>query len=160
MAEFLRVVRQARWFRLDWLPSDELQADAFSDLQTRDNKLSVYRLDSDADVQLVIVALAATREQLDNLDYVVFNDSGLGSLSIDLFQETGETPSDRANNLHWELRHLTNTRLLGLAQLLSESHHDRISKKQVQLWLKDALRAGVLDESKMKNTLLAKLKDS
>ncbi len=81
----MRVVRQARWYKypeLDWLPDGGLQADALGDLQTSGNALSVYRVENETDRERVIVALAANRDNLANLDYAIFDDAGLASIGI------------------------------------------------------------------------------
>ena len=75
MATFLRMTRQGRWLKypdLEWLQPDELQSDALLDLQTKDNRLSVYRAEGEEEAKQVVIALAANRESLSNLDYAIF----------------------------------------------------------------------------------------
>ncbi len=45
MPLFLRKIRKAKWYKINgaaWLPAGEFQADALSDLGTKDNTLSVW----------------------------------------------------------------------------------------------------------------------
>ena len=111
----MRTTRQARWLKypdLEWLSQDDIQSDALLDLRTEDNKLSVYKVENEADTERVIIALAATRENLSNLDYAVFEDSTLASTDITISQQNGETPDAEVNKLHYDLTNLTVRKLV------------------------------------------------
>ena len=62
---------------LDWdeWGDGDIQSDALLDLRTQDNALSVFRVDEGAGIGRIVTALAATRENLSHLDYVVFDDA-------------------------------------------------------------------------------------
>ena len=95
MPTFLRVVQKSRWHsKPEWngWQSGDLQGDALLDLQTKGNALSVYHVGGVAGVDRVVTALAATRQFVSNLDYVVFDDAPLASSNIDFVQSNGETP--------------------------------------------------------------------
>ena len=163
MSRFLRVVRQGRWLRfpdIPWLPVGELQADALSDLKTEKNGLSVYRVEGDGDRERIIIALAATRDNPGNLDYVLFDDANMLALGIKAEYEEGTTPDQSANKLHWELRNLTANHLSGLATILAAGEHERVQEKDIKAWLQDALRSSDLQRSAMKPKLLNALEDT
>ena len=163
MSLFLRVVRQGRWLRfpdIPWLPVDELQADALSDLTTEKNGLSVYRVEGDGDRQRIIIALAATRDKPGNLDYVIFDDANMLALGITPEYREGETPDQSANKLHWELRNLTVNHLSGLATILAAGEHERVQKKVIKARLRGALRSSLLERRTMKRSLLDALEDT
>ena len=84
MPRFLRTIRQSRWQAPKWPHpgSDAVKADALADLQTVNNLLSVYMVESIRDIHRITVALAATRDNLQNVDYVVFDDTGLQDIGI------------------------------------------------------------------------------
>ena len=157
MTRFLRITRQARWLKhpdLEWLSQGELQSDALGDLQTRDNALSVYRVDGKKDAERVVVALAANRDNLANLDYAIFEDVDVASIDIEISQNEGETPDAEVNELHYDLANLTARRLVQLAQVISLGEHSRMPKKTVQVRLRRALLAGYLDKVRLKPHLL------
>ena len=154
MRQFLRTVRQARWHKypeIDWLVKGELQGDALADMRTDGGRLSVYRIDNEDDLQRVITALAATRDSIANLDYAIFEDSGLGSLGITIRQTDGNTADIITNGLHYELGNLSVSRLARLAKAVSAGMHDRILEKQIGTWLQEAASAGHLDKTRIKS---------
>lgn len=75
MAFILRKLdRKASFYLPDWLDEDDAQADALSSLRTKDNRLSVWRIDDDrGNLRRVVAALAAGRDFLDKLDYAVID---------------------------------------------------------------------------------------
>lgn len=157
MTYFLRVIRQTRWLKLKWLPDGEIQADALVDLQTTGNALSVYKVESEADKERVVVGLAANRDNLANLDYAIFEDSKFTSLAITVEQREGATPDMEVNKLHYELRNLTVGLLVQLAQMVSLGMHDRIPRKLLKSRLQAAVNAGTVNKERLKPQLLKDL---
>ena len=160
MAKFLRVVRKRRWYRpsnLAWLRPGEIQGDALIDLKTSDNCLSVYRVENEDDVSQVTTALAANRENLCHLDYVIFNDDGLRSTGIRIAQSNGTTPNPEVNHLHYHLCELTIRRIFNLAYTVSNGVLDRIPEGTVKARLRRGIQDQILDEDKMCSSLVAKV---
>lgn len=160
MKQFLRGVRQSKWFKhpgVDWLEDGELQGDALGDIQTKNCLLSVFRVNSEADRQRVATALAATKDHLTNVDYVVFADSNLDSLGITVHRTKGHTPDEGANDLHYELGNLTVRRLVQLAVILSCGEHKRIPEKKIGLWLQEAIKEGKLNQEMIKPRIIQKI---
>ena len=153
MEEFLRTVRQSRWYKypaIDWLAEGELQGDALSDINTQNGKLSVYRINDEDEMQHVIVALAATKENMANLDYILFDDYELSSFGITVIQSDGNTASTVANELHYELGNLSASRLVRLAQVVSVGRQGRIPEQQIRVRLQKAADDGHLDKTRIK----------
>lgn len=151
MSQFLRSVRQGRWYKypdVEWLEAGEIQADALSDIQTKDGRLSVYRVANDYDIQRV-AALAANRDKITNIDYVVFTGANLDSLGITVRPTEGKTPDGAINRLHCELGNLTAKRLVQLAGVVSAETHKRIQKRQIKERLQEAASAGHLDKARV-----------
>lgn len=157
MTQFLRTTRHGRWHKkpgMDWLADDEIQGDALNDIRTHECSLSVYGVDSEASIERVVVALAASRDRVTNLDYVVFEDTNLPSLGITVLSTTGQTPDMLANSLHYDLGHLTADRLAGLAKIISGGKHKRVEKSIVKTMLREAADAGILDRTMIKDSIL------
>ena len=160
MTNFLRVTRHGRWLvypDLPWLPQDGIQGDALLDLQTEDNRLSVYRVENEEDTKQVVIALAANRKNLVNLDYAIFEDSPLVSTGIAIQKQNGETPHDQVNKLHYDLANLTVGSLAVLAQAVASGAHTRVPWKNIKAGLQEAMGSGALDEGKMKPELLRRI---
>ena len=153
----MRMTRQARWLKypgLNWLPQNEIQGDALRDLQSEDNRLSVYRVESKEDTERVVIALAANRDNLANMDYAVFDEAMLMSIDMTIAQQAGETPDEKVNKLHYDLKNLTVGRLAQLAAVVSAGEHERIPRKDIRDRLRRAVRTGTLDRGSLKPQLL------
>ena len=154
------MTRQSRWLKhpeWQWLTQGELQSDALLDLQTRDNRLSLFRVESEQETEQVVVALAATKQNLANLDYAVFDQTQLSDTQISVRQEDGDTPDMQVNKRHYDISELTVSKLAILAQIISDGTHCRVPRKTIELRLKDAVRAGILDRARVNSQLLDKL---
>ncbi len=135
MTRYLQVVRQRRWAvfpDIAWLTPGELQADAMLDLQTRGNRLSAYRVDSQAVVERVVAALAANRDHVANLDYAIFDDDELLEQPIEITQSPGETPDETANVLHNHIGELTVGNVALLAKVIASGDQTRVHRRDIQ----------------------------
>ena len=142
---------------MDWLPENEIQSDALGDLQTRANKLSVFRIETEDDTERVAIALAANRDNLANLDYAIFEDTTLVPAGISILQQEGETPDPEANKLHYDLTNLTVRELGLLAQAVAAGEHSRKLPKDVKAGLQRGIQSGDLDQGRLKPQLLQKI---
>ena len=160
MTRYLRVVRQRRWATfpdIEWIAPGETQGDALLDLQTRDNRLSVFRVDNDNDIQRVVIALAATRDHVANLDYAIFDDDELVAQGIDITQTVGETPDQTANILHHDIQNLTVLQIELLARTIALADHTRIHRRDIQTMLRDALQSGDLQPDAIRPSVLTRI---
>jgi hypothetical protein len=160
MPTFLRVVQKSRWHpkpEWDGWTSSEIQGDALRDLTTGGNALSLYRVDEGTEIDRVVTALAATRETLSHIDYVVFDGAPLASSSIDVVQTDGKTPDKEVNHVHYDLARLTVSKLVQVAQIVSRCKKERITKSQMKDRLKQALENQWLDSDKVNSDLLSRL---
>ena len=53
----------------EWLPDDDIRADALKSLKSENNALSIYLFDGESNIDRVIAAFSATRSKVENLDY-------------------------------------------------------------------------------------------
>lgn len=161
MTQYLRLVRQRRWATfpdIEWIAPEETQADALLDLQTRNNRLSVFRVDSDNDIQRVVVALAASRDHVANIDYAIFDDDELIVQGIDITQTVGETPDKTANMLHHDIHNLTVRQIELLARTIALADHTRIHRRDIQTMLRDALQSGDLEPDVVRPGVLTRIR--
>jgi hypothetical protein len=73
------MIRQTRWDvpeDAEWLSEDDIPADPLGDFaNTTCNSLSVWLVNEDkANFTRVVTAMAASRERIDKLDYVLFRE--------------------------------------------------------------------------------------
>lgn len=69
-----------------------IPADAISDLRTKDNKLSVWAVNSVAEIDDIVVALALGRDNVSKLSLITIDDTNLPPMGISLDNEKGEAP--------------------------------------------------------------------
>lgn len=106
--------RKRNWdiLQFDWLVRGEVQSDPITDLRTKDGKLSVWEIDEDrSNLELVLLALACTRWDLDEIDFGLFNGEVAQELGIAIEHGRANTPVRRANPYHRNLTELTVSRL-------------------------------------------------
>ena len=142
-----------------WILQDEIQADALKDLETTDNDLSVWLIEEDlSNLDRVLAALAANRDQLANIDFALISLDVLTELGL-LFQATpGVTADKEVSLLHRDLIRLTANRLASLAQAIKRyARLERRSKAQVRSLLLDSIAAGHIDPSSLKEGIASKL---
>lgn len=163
MTAFLRSIRQGRWARhpaIAWLQPGELQGDALADLQTTGGVLSVFAIDGDVDRRDIVMALAARRDTISNLDYVMFDDGGFATAELEAVHADGDTPVAEVNRVHYHLIHLTTERLARLASIVGSGERRRVTGRQIEALLRQAVREGRLNTARMNPKLLARLTNS
>ncbi|MDA2926836.1 hypothetical protein MYX78_06320 [Acidobacteria bacterium AH-259-G07] len=140
----LRTIRKARWYKPLWLSPTDIPADPLGDLQTKDNCLSVWKIQEDySNWDLVITALAANRQYLSNLDYAVFDEKLILEHEIRTQPSRGVTPLVEVNDWHLDLVELSGHKLVSLTKSIMENAKiGRVPEKNIIELLREALKAG------------------
>lgn len=163
MPLFLRVIRKNRWYTtseaVPWLLEGEIQADPLGDLATRNNTLSVWYIeDGSSNLEQVITALASSRDSISNLDYAMFDAELLVQTGIKIEINQGVTPYEAANIWHRDLIELSATKLVRLAEnMLAYSKRERFSEKKVLGLIREAVKNGQIDQTKLSSKIAKKL---
>lgn len=154
MPFLLRKIRKNRWYTedLSWLNSGELQADCLSDMVTKDNKLSVYRITDDkSNLKRVAAALVATCTNISNFDYVLFNEELLQTIGIKSEETKGDTSDESVNSWHIDLIEISLAKLVNLANTASKyGERDRILEKDIKKILAEGFRNGYINREIVK----------
>ena len=160
MPGYLRAVRKPRWSDPLWAAgiTSGRQSDALGDFSTTSNKLSVYLVDSDDKIRQVVAGLAASRDNLSNLDYAVIEGDLLDKLNLQAVQTPGRTPHNEANNLHHDIVNLTAYNILDLVQSIDASDVKRCSIQKVRAALERSIKDGHIDIKTLKDSLSRKLR--
>lgn len=157
----LRQIRKAKWYRHSnvlWLVEGELQADALADLKTSNNTLSVWLIHDDgSNLEQVVTALAATRQNTANLDYALLDLAWVSQLDIRSNPVAGDTPDPGVNGWHLDLVELSAKKLLRLAEtILEQATIERISEKALVRLIREAVNSGRIDPAKLSPRVAAK----
>ena len=146
---FRGIDNKARWYKglrpdFPWLEQGELLADVFKDLRTTHGTLSVYAVDSNQTyLNRIIAALACTRNNIQNYDYVLVPASIIKE-KFELQETKGNTADDKVNEWHWNIIHLTSSKLNELAYIVRDHRESmsRLPEKKVE----SAVRQGIDDQ--------------
>lgn len=145
----LRKISRSKWYKQGhpWLKSGELQADALTDLRTKDNSLSVWQIfDDKSNLDRVVTALATTVNRIANLDFALFNIEILGSLGIAANPTPGKSPDPVVNGWHLDLAELSANKVLVLAHAVSEHGvTNRVLEKRVLELITKSVIAGNIE---------------
>jgi hypothetical protein len=159
----LRGIRKRRWSTdasISRLSDGEIQADAFGDLSTSNNTLSVWYVEDDkSNLNEVITSLASNRDTISNLDYVLFNIDLVSSIGINIEKNSGATPFETANHWHRDLTMLTASKLFKLVDIIcnQNSYIGRVQDKEILSLIGDAVNGGVIEKVKLKEKIISAL---
>lgn len=124
-------------------PDAFICGDAISDLRTTDNNLSVWKADSEEDIEDAIVALALNRDAVEKIIYILIREEDLAKLEIEISdKKAGKAPGlrDSILNKHRDLIELDFWRIGFLAEYMlrlakDEKHRKLYSKADVKMLL-------------------------
>lgn len=164
----LRAITKSKWYnsteKIDQLLKEgRLQADALNsliqagalnDLKTTGNTLSVWYIDATrSNLQQVIVALAANRNNINPFDYVLLKESTLSALDIRIKNSLGDTPDDKVNTCHCELVELSLETILKLVSLIRTSERVRVPEAKIRQQLLEAVSSRRLSLDRMNSDM-------
>lgn len=154
------MVRRGRWSNPPWIGglASSRQGDALGDFGTRCNKLSVYLVNSEDEIQQVVTGLAAARKSLSNLDYTIIEVDLLRKLNLSTIQIPGKTPHRGANDLHHDIVNLTADNILALIQSVALCDVKRCPAPEVKTLLESSIEDGDILKEKLEGSLSSKLK--
>lgn len=147
----------------DWVPEGDIRADAFKNFSTENDCFSVYEIPPDDENELnrVLIALAATRDRPDKIDYAIIDKGIFEDLDIELIKNAGDTPDDHVNSIHFDAVKVTGTKLLNLTkQSVASSSTNRHTIKKVTELLRLHLKNGFINEAKLNEKMASKLATS
>lgn len=93
MSRYLRMIASIeRWDGTKVVNRDKafLTGDIIADLRTIDNKLSVWRADTQEDINDAVVALALGKDKLCKINYIFIEKSDLDKIGIDIAECLGD----------------------------------------------------------------------
>ncbi len=159
MSFILRIIRKNRWYTDDdypWLEENEVPADTLGDLVTQNNELSVWSIDDElSNLGRLLAALAANRDKLDKLDYLLFSPEILNQVNIEFQKTDGLLPDIHANDWHISLLNLSAHKASDLATFIwfsPTTQKKRLLKNKIATLLLQSIHEGniALDQLKPK----------
>ncbi len=160
MPSLLRKTAPGKWREDDtWMRLGDLPADAFNDLRTDRNALSVWWIEDDkSNLEDVLTALAATGNCASAMKYRLLDPSIMTGLGIEISLAPGDSPFARANGWHRDLTKLTCESLFAIARVLAKCEVHTVSAGGVRMHVTNAINAKLLDIHRMHPALLQSLR--
>ena len=115
----------------------------------KDNELSVFLVNSEADGIRAAIAIASKIEQQGAVGYALFDADAITALGITPDKTDGETPDAEVNTWHYELRQLTFSRLAEIAKIVKRGQVEDIPLPIFKARLQTAIAARQLDEKQV-----------
>lgn len=120
MTFILRSIKRNRWIKDDeataLLTSGDIPSDSLADLNTMDQKLSVWEIQADySNLDHVITAIASTRHRADTFTYILIEIQKLKEHRFEFDNTEGGTAFTEANKWHLDLIKLTGNKLISLS---------------------------------------------
>lgn len=144
-----------------WLSQDDLRGDVFKSLQTTDCVLSVYFLQSDAELMRALASLSATKQSVQAADYGLVDLGLLVAAGFEFSDEhPGVLPDPEVASWHRDIINLSAKRVFDLAILISEhgefgGYLDQPIGKEINL----LVAAGKIQSPKLNKKILEHLKE-
>lgn len=112
-----------KWLRPkpDWLGEGEIPADPIFALKTQDNTMSVWLVDNDRScIKRIVGALAATRQALQEFEYVLLDSKTVTDVGIKTHPTEGTSIDSELNKFHLDLIEISAQKLVKLAKTILE----------------------------------------
>jgi hypothetical protein len=141
----------------------DITATCLVNLSVVDNSMSAWELtENDSNLQRVLAALAAKRDFLEPLDYLVFDSDIPVRLGLRVQNNPGATADKVANETwHRDLVEISGKKLLALAlELFENSSRNRCSQREVLAMIRSAIDLNEIDRSTLPASLLQKVDSS
>jgi len=159
---FRGIGNKAWWYKdrsdFPWLREGEIIADVLKGLGTTRGALSIYEINEDkSNLHRVIAAYTTTRNSVNDVDYVL--------VPIDTIKEKfalektrGHTADDVVNGLHFDIIHLTPSKLIDLAYVFRDHREamQRLRKKKIEIQIRQGLENGYIDFKRINKSLEGK----
>ncbi|TVR82964.1 MAG: hypothetical protein EA412_01200 [Chitinophagaceae bacterium] len=162
MPLLVRKISKAKWYQIDIENNNDVKADAVTNcLKTTKNSLSVWRIESEDDLDEAVLALVSNQDHLDTIDVVILEESTLIGYKLNIVASPGDTPVESLIEAHRDIADLTFTNL----GLVKDHIVERIRKHKIKRYtigslkklLKVAIEKGMLNKTGLKESVQNKI---
>jgi hypothetical protein len=132
--KLIRKVSLAKWKGCLESDADYISADAVTAcLRTTGNSLSVWKADSEEEVKCALLALAASLQRLDAIEYVILEETDLKIGNLGIENTMVDIPVNTPKELHHDIVNLDHGALRVVANLIKKevSENKESGKKHI-----------------------------
>ena len=154
-----KLSQKRNWDDEPWLNSSEVKGDAIHCLLPKKNRLSVFKLEDETQIERIVAALALTRDYLSLMDLAVISEESIKPLKIPTKIVSANTSDKEVNQWHIDLVELTVARISEIATLIrKEGEFVRYSKRDVTKLISNSIQAQYIDLNKINSNLKESLR--
>jgi hypothetical protein len=162
MTLLVRKISKAKWYQLDIAVSYDVSADALTNcLRTTKNTLSVWKIDTEDDLNQAVLALVANQDHLAAIDVVILEESSLSQYNLKIIASPGDTPVESLVNEHRDIAELSYNKIghvtNHIVDRIRSNHIKRYTISMLKKVLKDAIEAGLIKKEDLKVDVQKKL---
>ncbi len=162
MPLLIRKISKAKWYQVDIENDDNVSADAVTNcLKTTKNNLSVWRIESEDDLDQAVLALVSNQDHLDTIDVVILEESSIIDYKLNIVASPGDTPVESLIDAHRDISDLTYTNLGHVKDHIVErirSHKlKRYTIGSLKKILIKAIEDGLLSKNDLKESVQKKI---
>lgn len=160
---WFRKIRKSKWYKnseVSWLGEHDLQGDALTDLTTQNNALSMWIVeDNSSNLNRIISAIAATNQNLSNIDYALLDFTIVEGLGVKVGVVPGATPDMQANEVwHRDFQELTARQIMGLADAIRVNGRlERFQSPKVLKLIQSAVQSGHIEKQSLSESIQKKM---
>lgn len=167
MSYLVRKISRGKWPNEE-IDKDLLEGDTISDLRTTKNTLSLWKVDSEEELESAVLALSASSksESIEAIDIVWIPESVLMEASMTISDAVpGDTVINDLSMTHRDLTCVTYKSLGDLAEIItheivSNRHHKKITLGKVRKALAKAYKEKRIAEEKCTPLMLEKIRQA
>ena len=150
MPLLVRKIEKAKWMQNDIVSGEDISADAITNcLKTKENNLSVWKVDTENNVEQAILAIAASAQHIETIDVVLISPEYLTQKDVDYSQSEIPVPVEDLINIHYDICKVTYKKLgiiaYHIADKIREQKIIRFTVGRLKGILKEAIEEGRLD---------------
>jgi len=162
MSYLVRKINKAKWYQIDIENDNNVSGDAITNcLKTNKNTLSVWKIETEDDLDQAILALVANQDHLDTIDIVILEESSLLEYNLNIVASPGDTPVESLKNAHRDISELTFTKLGEVKDHIVERIRNQKLKRytvgSLKKLLKKSIEQGLLKKDDLKESVQQKI---
>jgi len=163
MCLLIRKIERTKWLQNDITNGAEVSADAITNcLKTKNNSLSVWRIEDDSAVEDAVLAIVSNSQHPDTIHVALLHEREVLASGFQLEAKLGVTRVERLRDTHCDICGLTYGSLGLIARLIVECfQQERVhtfTSGMIKNLLKKAIEEGELEEGDLEDSMRSKLR--
>ncbi len=154
MPELARKIDRGKWLQFDIKNNEDVSADAITIcMKTQGNKLSVWEIETDVQIDEAALAIVAGQDRLDTIDVVLFSTDSILSKDIEIDESKGITRVKDLVDTHKDIIQLSYSKLGTIADVIVEQFKLDKIKRYTTSDQKELLKNAIVNGRLMKDDL-------